>query len=62
MIRRQSNPLRCSFCQRTAWQVKVMLCDGTGKPAICNECAAKAHKRVTDYLEGKNGSHPPRGT
>ena len=53
MIRRQSNPLRCSFCQRTAWQVKAIVTDGVGKPAICNECVAKAHKRVTEFLEGK---------
>ena len=53
MIRRQTNRLSCSFCGRSDRQVRVLICDGAGKPAICNECAAKAHKRVTDYLEGR---------
>ena len=62
MIRRQINTLGCSFCGRTDRQVKVILYDGAGKPAICNECVATAAKRIADYLEGKKGSHPPRGT
>lgn len=53
MIRRQTNHLCCSFCGRSDRQVKAIVTDGVGKPAICNECVAKAHKRVTDYLEGK---------
>ena len=55
VIRRQTNPLRCSFCKRTDRQVKAIVTDGVGKPAICNECVAKAYKRVTEYLEGTNG-------